>query len=306
MNKRKEEVMRGLKMDGKIMERLWERTEEILGRILTEDLRGVVTNPIKESLAEMKDELVEMKEELVREIRGEREGLQEVNKLLEEVRSDLGKRVKEVEERGIQKQLKKQRVRELMNNETMKRLWERTEKLSGKTRVRVRLGLLILYLTGMRIDTLRSLGGEWFSRNIIRNQDPEIRYVPNKQNEERELIVWLRGEDRKLIGELYMEYKRKYRGEPFEMSRVHLNNLINGVLREEGVTSHSFRYSVIMKLGKEKGILVANQFIGHRRLETTNRYMMSLLEKEDIKIANKVLTGDIKWLLKGKLGKKSK
>lgn len=244
-----------------------------------------------------------MKDELLREIRGEREAreeLKEVNKLLEEVRSDLGKRVKEVEERGMIKQLRSQRVRELMNNETMKRLWERTEKLREKTRLRVRLGLLILYLTGMRIDTLRSLGGEWFERNIIRNQDPEIRYAPNKQNEKRELIVWLRGEDRKLIGELYMEYKRKYRGELFEMSRVHLNNLINGVLREEGVTSHSFRYSVITKLGKEKGILVANQFIGHRRIDTTNRYMLSLLGKAEREEAHGILSMGVGRMLRKK------
>ena len=140
-------------------------------------------------------------------------------------------------------------------------------------------------MTGMRIDTLRSLRGEWFEKNIIKNHDPEIIYGPNKHKGHKELIVYLSGEDREAIKKIYKEYKEKYGTDPFNVNRVYLNEQINGILRDEGVTSHSFRYSVITKLGKERGIIVANQFIGHRRLETTNRYMMGLLEKGERKMA---------------------
>ena len=47
-----------------------------------------------------------------------------------------------------------------------------------------------------------------------------------------------------------------------------------------GATSHSLRYTRITEVAKEKGIVVAKQYIGHKQIETTNRYVFNILEEE--------------------------
>ena len=80
-----------------------------------------------------------------------------------------------------------------------------------------------------------------------------------------------------------MKYVLKYGENPFNISRVKLSEGINKVMREMGVTSHAFRRSKITEIAKEEGLLVANQFIGHKSLETTRGYIMGALMKSQVK-----------------------
>ena len=161
------------------------------------------------------------------------------------------------------------------------------------------MGYVLMYLTGMRIGVLRNLREEWFKRNILGNKTEEISYVPNKQGgrESKELIVWVGRENIEWIKEMYLEYVNNYEGEPFEISRQKLSEGINKIMREMGGTSHAFRRTKITEVTKEKGIVMANQFIGHKQLETTKGYVLSTLGKKEREEIGKIWGNDIKGKL---------
>lgn len=86
--------------------------------------------------------------------------------------------------------------------------------------------------------------------------------------------------------------------EPFKVSRQVLSRDINEVLgnaTEGKATSHTFRSSFITLVGKEMGIIEASQLVGHKNIETTNRYMLSLVTKEGRKkVRDEVLMRNIR------------
>ena len=85
-----------------------------------------------------------------------------------------------------------------------------------------------------------------------------------------------------LLGDMYKDYVSSYGENPFDISRERLSKDINEVTRLAGVgTSHAFRRTKITAISMEKGIVMANQFIGHRQLETTKRYVLSTLGRKE-------------------------
>ena len=70
----------------------------------------------------------------------------------------------------------------------------------------------------------------------------------------------------------------------FGVRRETVTREINDMLRElDLVSSHGLRYSAITEVADSAGILMASQFVGHKSISTTERYVMSLLGEEERK-----------------------
>jgi integrase len=79
---------------------------------------------------------------------------------------------------------------------------------------------------------------------------------------------------------LYREYKSRYGESPFAVGREQLTRALNDDIRKTGVpgvTSHAIRSTVVTKIVRAKGPTVAQQFMKHRNLSTTARYVGNLL-----------------------------
>lgn len=116
------------------------------------------------------------------EIEGLKEELREVRGLLDRIVEDMEMRLLK-KEQGKMKSREKSRSskRRLKVDEgILKRIVEESEKIGGKRGMRGKLGCILMYLTGMRIGSLRGLTKEWFKENIIKEGD-DIEYCPNKQ-----------------------------------------------------------------------------------------------------------------------------
>lgn len=251
---------------------------------VVELLQTVVTKPIVSQFSQMYNQLLRVHTEsakensrLVGEMGEMREKLRELGLLVKE-------RVKKVEGAVIAKQkqrLKKKKMR-LIDNAGFLKILKRAEDFTSnkKMQLRVKLGCLILYLTGMRIDCLRTLSKSWYEVHLSQ-EGGMLYYTPSKQRgEQLELGCLISKGNRELLFSLYLEYKKLYNKLPFSVARATLNTNINSVLNtlDEPITSHAFRCSVITKIAKRDNVVIAQQYIGHARLETTGNYVLNMID----------------------------
>ena len=161
---------------------------------------------------------------------------------------------------------------------------------------RVKLACTIMYATGMRISNLMYLDQAWFEKNILAsNADGFVAYPPlkqtlfgrNKNKSKAAYIVdihtFIAREYFYMIKLLYTNYVTRFNGvQPFKINRADLNRQVNKVLTsiDSNFTSHSFRASLITKIAQNQGITVAKEYIGHRDIGTTQKYVITTLSKK--------------------------
>ena len=143
-------------------------------------LKGLLTDPIMKRLDSMDAGVVGARVE-----RLERDVV-EIRKVLEEIMRSVKDKVEKVEKVGMEKEGRRQKrkVRDRGVNvgvSELRGIIAKTMGLTGKKGLRARIGCVILYLTGMRIGSLRGLDTNWFRKNVLENADGEISYIPNKQ-----------------------------------------------------------------------------------------------------------------------------
>lgn len=237
-------------------------------------MRSVVVKPLMNELRELRRE--NMKKEMVWE-----RDMEEMRKKYDELWEIVNARVKKLEKRGLEKERDRQKVMKRVNigGLELRKVLEAAERVKGKDRYRVGIGIRLMYITGMRVGGLLLLDDKWFMENIIRNKGGDIKIQLTKQRggEVREIFVGISEGNKRDIKNLYEEYRGIFKGELYSLSRVTLTNSMNKVLKVVGATSHSLRYTRITDVAKEKGIVVAKQYVGHRQLETTNRYVFNIL-----------------------------
>lgn len=247
-----------------------------IGR-LTKFMRSVVVNPLMGKIEELQRENREDRLAWKRE----REEMQRKYNELWEI---VNKNVKKVAARGLEKERVRQKRREMLNvkGDVLKKVMGAVEGLKGKKRYRVEIGVRMMYITGMRVGGLLLLTDNWFKENILENESGDMMIELTKQRggERRRVVVGISDWDKKKIGGLYKEYKDLYGEGLYKISRTKLTMDMNKVLGVVGTTSHSLRYTRITEVARNRGIEVAKQYVGHKQIETTNRYVFNILEEE--------------------------
>jgi integrase len=159
---------------------------------------------------------------------------------------------------------------------------------------RYRIALIILRLTGSRIGSLKSISLEDL-KNLFeaRKVQLEIEKGPRRINQEyvvpssvKRLLQNYKSDLDALVNEPKLENRF-----PFQLSRSHLTREINKILKDfckerkisSNWTSHSFRVTVATAISKEKGILKAKEYLGHKSIQSTQHYVRDTLTSEEKK-----------------------
>jgi integrase len=271
-----------------------ERGQQLIN--LTRFLETAVNKPI---IREIKD----FRKAWVEDIAVREKKIQELSDRVLELTERLEAIIEKKEQRVTKKEVTKRPLKEFINGEVFLEVLTEINKssYSDATKLRLELGLFILYLTGMRVSNLRCLNAVWFEEQVLNNKDGILEYSVIKKRKDSRLVgdtlrVFVPIETLRTLKDLYLKYQRlSGTSDPFNISRELLTKQVNSILQKlstKPTTSHAFRYSIITRVAKESGLLMANQFIGHSNLETTNRYLLSVLQKKDLKNISKLAEQD--------------
>lgn len=147
-----------------------------------------------------------------------------------------------------------------------------------KPSLRLLLAYRILRLTGMRVGNLLKLDARWFEEEL---KEESVRYPLIKQGRGKEYCeVYMSKAAREETQKLYRRYLALYGEQPFSVGRERLTKALNEDLKKTGIpgiTSHALRSNVITKIVKTRGAAIAQQFMRHRNISTTARYVGNLL-----------------------------
>ena len=153
-------------------------------------MKDAVTDPLMKEMRSLKDSVERNTDEKDEEIRGLKREIKELKEVLSRVVE--GKLLELAKEEKL-KRLEKKKVikRENQKKVTIEKVLECMEKAdNSRSGYRVKIGILLMYLTGMRVGTLIGLNMMWFEGNVMNNEGEELRYVPLKQRgENKELLV---------------------------------------------------------------------------------------------------------------------
>ena len=170
------------------------------------------------------------------------------------------------------------------------------------------LCILLLYITGCRINELRNFN--FYSLQGFIN-DGSITIYAFKTKSIRRIDI---SENERLLLKSYKNLIQKfYKNIPKDSSvlcaqsgkELHnrtaimwLNKLLKDLGNKYGLTikSHSFRIGYITNLLKKHNVQVAKSMIGHSNIETTLRYDRNILNSEDVKDLRSKLDSDSKLL----------
>jgi integrase/transposase InsO family protein len=151
----------------------------------------------------------------------------------------------------------------------------------SKSTDRLRMAYKIIRLTGMRVGNLLELDDDWFEKELL---EESVRYVLIKQDGGKSYCeVYISKPAREELQGMYREYKDNYGENPFNIGRERLTKSLNADLKKTGIpriTSHTLRSSVITKIVRNMGASVAQQFMRHRNISTTARYVGNLLSED--------------------------
>jgi hypothetical protein len=185
---------------------------------------------------------------------------------------------------AVRQRLRKERPAKLPVREVPDELLNEREadlaKRDNKIALRLLLAYKIMRRTGMRVGNLRLLTDHWFEEEL---KDENVRYPLIKQAGAGYCEVYLGRRVRAELQALYWEYKSRYGESPFAVGRERLTRALNDDIRKTGVpgvTSHAIRSTVVTKIVRAKGPTVAQQFMKHRSITTTARYVGNLLTPE--------------------------
>ena len=196
----------------------------------------------------------------------------------------LRDRVEVVKKRGIKKERMRQHAdkRVKVGGVELSSLLKEARGLKGKKRYRVEIGIMLMFITGMRIGGLLLLDDKWFKDNIVDNKtgDITLRLTKQRVGDKNRIMLGIKKENKDMIRGLYEEYIDRYGAGLYSVARETITREINSVFKVVGGTSHSLRYTRISEVARTQGLIIAKQFVGHKHIETTNRYILDMMGKE--------------------------
>lgn len=169
------------------------------------------------------------------------------------------------------------------------------------TRARVRVAMLLLFNTGMRIGNLLHINVGMMKRFLENNvvdiptikyskQKTQTYYIPRTlisyyERLQSEIDALIQNKD--LLDPLFTTSNLKIIDRANFTKEVNLLMKIVGDRRGIHIKTHSFRIHLANVALQEEGIFAAKEMLGHSSTKTTETYLRAKLKKEDaIKISN--------------------